>query len=80
MCAGAIPDIGAWFPIHFAAGGNSSYPDYWVIADNPRYLGYKTLIVAPEPFVERAARAGPMKGGRIGTIMILWGPLRDSEV
>jgi hypothetical protein len=53
---------------------------FWVITSDPRYPGYKTLTVAPEPFVERVVRAVRSMEGKIGTHMILWVPLRDSEV
>jgi hypothetical protein len=33
---------GVWFPSHFTAGGNRSYPECWVITDDPRYPGYTT--------------------------------------
>jgi hypothetical protein len=71
---------GVWFPNHFAARGNRSYPDYWEVTGDLRYPGYKTPTVAPEPFVERVAGAGRSKGCRIGTHMILQGVPRDSEV
>jgi hypothetical protein len=33
---------GVWFPNHFSAGRNRSYPDYWVVTGDPWYPGYKT--------------------------------------
>jgi hypothetical protein len=63
----------------FAAGGNRSYLDLWVITGDPRYSGYKTPTVAPEPSVERVARAVHSIRGRIGTHMILRVSLWDLE-
>jgi hypothetical protein len=37
----------------------------------PQYPGYKTLTIAPEPFVEQVVRAIHSSGGRIGTHMLL---------
>jgi hypothetical protein len=41
----------------FVGGGNWSYLKLWVVADVPRYSGYQTPTVAPEPFVERVDEA-----------------------
>jgi hypothetical protein len=71
---------GVWFPNRFATGGNWSYPDYWSVTGDPRYPGYKTPTVTPEPSVERVAGPSRLTDGRIGTHMILWGTLQDSEV
>jgi hypothetical protein len=30
-------------PQSFAAGENRSYPEFWIVTDNPLYPGYKTL-------------------------------------
>jgi hypothetical protein len=77
---GAIPSMGCVVPQPFAAGGNRSYLDFSVVTGDRRYLGYKTPIVAPEPSVEQVAGAGHSMGGIIGTHMMLWVPLRESEV
>jgi hypothetical protein len=37
---GAISDTWCMIPQPFAAGGNRSYPDFWVITADPRYPGY----------------------------------------
>jgi hypothetical protein len=75
-----VSSMGCMVPQLFAAGGNWPYLDFWVITGDPRYLGYKTPTVAPEPFVERLAEAIPAMGGRICTHMILWVPPMDWEV
>jgi hypothetical protein len=67
-------------PQLFVAGRNRSYPNFWVITSDPRYLGYKTLIVAPEPSVERVVRAIHSMGGRIDTHMLLRVPPQYSVV
>jgi hypothetical protein len=67
-------------PQPFAVGGNWSYLELWVVTSDLQYLGYKTLIVAPEPSVERVAGAVHSTGGRIGTHMLLCVPSRDSVV
>jgi hypothetical protein len=77
---GAVPGMGCMVPRPFCTGGNRSYPDYWVVTDDPRYLGYKTLTVVPEPSIERVVRAGRLRDGIIGTHVIMWGLLWDSEV
>jgi hypothetical protein len=64
--------MGCMVPQPFAAGGNRSYPKFWTVTGGPRYLGYNTLIVAPEPSVERVAEAGYSMMGGIGTHMVLW--------
>jgi hypothetical protein len=43
---------GAWFPSHFAAGRNRSYPNYWVVTGDPWYLGYKTPIDRQHAFYD----------------------------
>jgi hypothetical protein len=65
------------FPNHFAAQGSRSYPDYLAVTGDPRYPGYKTPIVTPEPSVERVVGAGRLTDGIIGTHIILWGPSWD---
>jgi hypothetical protein len=72
--------MGCMVPQPFAAGGNRLYLDFWAITSDPRYLGYKTLTVAPEPSVKWVAGAIHSMGDRIGTYMILWIQSRDSEV
>jgi hypothetical protein len=49
----------------------------FVITSVPQYPGYKTSIVAPEPFAKRVPGANRSSGGRIGTHMLLWVPLQD---
>jgi hypothetical protein len=49
---GAISGTGCIVPHSFAAGGKQSYPDFWAITGDPRYPGYQTPTVAPEPSVE----------------------------
>jgi hypothetical protein len=44
----------------------------WDVTGIPRYSGYKTLTVAPEPIVEQVVRAIHSTGGRIGTHKLLW--------
>jgi hypothetical protein len=53
---------------------------FWIVTGDPWYPGYKTLIVAPEPFVERVTGAVHSTGGRIGTHMVLWVPSWDSVI
>jgi hypothetical protein len=43
----------------------------------PWYPGYKTLTVAPKPFVEQVAGDVRLTGGRIGTHILLWVPSQD---
>jgi hypothetical protein len=35
-------DMGCMAPQSFAAGGNRSYQELWVLTSHPRYPGYKT--------------------------------------
>jgi hypothetical protein len=67
-------------PQLFDAGGNQPYLDFWAITSDPRYPGYKSLLVAPKPSIERVARIVGLMEGRIGTHMRLWVPPHDSEV
>jgi hypothetical protein len=67
-------------PQPFAAGGNRSYPELWVVTSDPWYSGYKTPTTALEPSVERVAGAIQWTGGRIGTHMLLRVPSRDLVV
>jgi hypothetical protein len=53
---------------------------FWAITGGPWYMGYRTLIVAPEPSVDRVVGASLSMGGRIGTHMLLWVPPRDLVV
>jgi hypothetical protein len=77
---GVVSSMGCMVPQPFVDVGNYLYPDLWVIISGPRYPGYKTLTVAPEPSVERAAKTILSTGGRIGTHMLLWVPSWDSVV
>jgi hypothetical protein len=77
---GAYPVQGVWFSSHLLMDGIDRIHNFWVITDNLRYPGYKTLTVAPKPSVERVAGAGHLIGGRIGTHMKLRVPPWDSEV
>jgi hypothetical protein len=43
----------------------------------PSYPGYKTLTVAPEPFIMRVVGAVRSTGSRIGTHMLLRVPSQD---
>jgi hypothetical protein len=63
--------MGCMVPQSFAAGGNRSYLKFWVVIGGPQYPGYITPRVAPEPSVERVARAGHSTVGGIGTHMVL---------
>jgi hypothetical protein len=76
---GGGSDTGCFVSQTFATRGKRSYPDWWVITSDPRYLGYKIPIVASEPFIERVARVVHSMGGRIGTLMLLRVPLQDSD-
>jgi hypothetical protein len=55
------------------------YPEFWDIIDDPWYPGYQTLTVAPEPSVERVARAGHSTVGRIDSHMVPWALPWDSR-
>jgi hypothetical protein len=55
----------------FAAGGNRSYSEFWAVISGPRYPGYFTLIVAPEPFVMWAVENVLSTGGGIGAHILL---------
>jgi hypothetical protein len=71
---------GAWFPNRLLLEGTDLYPDFWAITGGPRYLGYMTLTVAPEPSIKRVIGAVHPTGSRIGTHMSLRVPSRDSVV
>jgi hypothetical protein len=43
----------------------------WAVTSVPRYPGYRTPTVAPEPFVKRVGGAVRSTGGRIGIHMLL---------
>jgi hypothetical protein len=74
------PVWGRWFSSHLLLEGTMTYLNFLAITNDPRYPGYKILIVAPKPFVERVERAIHSTGGKICTHMSLWVPLRVSEV
>jgi hypothetical protein len=59
-------------PQPFAIRGNRSYPEFWAVTTEPRYLGYIILIVALEPSIERVARADHSTVDRTGSHMVLW--------
>jgi hypothetical protein len=65
---------GAWFPNLLPLGGTCHVYIFWVVTSDPRYTGYKNLIVAPEPSVERVVGAVHLTGGKIGTHISLWVP------
>jgi hypothetical protein len=67
-------------PQSFAVGGNQLCPEFWTVTGNPRYPGYNTLIIAPEPTIERAIENILLMGGKIGIHMLLRALLRDSTV
>jgi hypothetical protein len=50
---GPFPGMRCMVPQSFATGGNQSSLEFWAITGGPRYPGYITLTVAPEPSVER---------------------------
>jgi hypothetical protein len=77
---GLSPGTGCMIPHPFAIGGNQSYLEFWDVTSGPWYLGYITPTVAPEPFVERVARAGHSTVGGIGTHMVLWALPWDSTM
>jgi hypothetical protein len=39
---GSFPGTGCMVPQPFTAGGNRSYPEFWVVTHGPRYQGYIT--------------------------------------
>jgi hypothetical protein len=55
------------------------YPGYWDITGDPRYPGYRTLTIAPEPSIEWVAVADRLSDDRMGTHMIPWGLPQDSK-
>jgi hypothetical protein len=61
-------------------GGIRLHPDFWAVTGDPWYPGYKTLIVAPLPSVERVARVVRSMGGRIGNHKLLLELSHDSVV
>jgi hypothetical protein len=72
------PDSGGAYPVLEALSTASGSPGVsqaglrgWAVTGVPRYPGYKTPKVAPEPFVERMARVIRSMGGRISTHMLL---------
>jgi hypothetical protein len=64
---GPFPGMGCMVRQPFAAGGNQSHPEFWAVTGSPRYVGYITSIVAPEPSNRRVAGADHSMVGRIGT-------------
>jgi hypothetical protein len=76
----AVPSTSCVVPQSFVAGGDRPYLGFWAVTSNPRYPGYKTAIVAPEPSVEQVVKVGHLMGGRIGTHMMLQVLSRDLEV
>jgi hypothetical protein len=60
---GLFPGTRCMVPQPFAAGGNRSYLEFWVIISSPRYPGYITPIVAHEPSVERVVGTSHSMGG-----------------
>jgi hypothetical protein len=56
------------------------YLEFFAIIGGPRYLGYRTITTALEPFVEQVAGAVHLMGGKISTHISLWVPLWDSMV
>jgi hypothetical protein len=67
-------------PQLFAARGSRPCLDFWAVTSDPQYPGYMALIVAPEPAVERVARAVHSTRGRISTHMSLRVPPPDLVV
>jgi hypothetical protein len=54
--------MGWLVPQPCVTGGNRSNPDFWAVTDDPRYPGYKTLIVAPKPSVEHSGQSCSLDG------------------
>jgi hypothetical protein len=75
---GSFLGMGCMVPQPFTTEGNRLYPEFWAITDGLQYPGYITLIVAPEPFVERVAGAGHSMVDGTCTHMVLWELLWDS--
>jgi hypothetical protein len=71
--------MGCRVPQSLAAGGNRSYLYLMVVTSEPWYLWYKTMTVAPEPSVERVARAIHSTEDRIGTIVGFSGEVMGLE-
>jgi hypothetical protein len=67
-----MSSTGCLVPQPSVARGNRSYLEFWAITGGPRYSGYKTPSVAPDPSVEWVAGAIYSMGGRIGTHMSPW--------
>jgi hypothetical protein len=61
---GAISSMGFMVPQPFSAIGYWSYLEFWAVTSSPRYLGYQTLIVAPEPSVKTVAEIAHSTGCR----------------
>jgi hypothetical protein len=77
---GYFPSMGCMVPQPFAARGNRSYPEFWVMIGELRYSGYFTTIVSHKPSVEWVARAGHLTEGRKGSHMVPWVLSQDSVV
>jgi hypothetical protein len=56
----------------FTTRGNQSYLYFWVVTDNPLYLGYKTLTIAPEPSVDPVAGA---VHSMVASMGVTWNPV-----
>jgi hypothetical protein len=69
---GPFSGMGCMVPLSFATGGNRSYSEFGAVTGGPRYLGYITPTVAPEPYIERVAGVDHSTVGGMGTHMILW--------
>jgi hypothetical protein len=73
----AVSNVGCMVLEMLAAGGNRWYLELLDVIGVPRYLGYMTPIVAPEPSIEQVAGAIHSIGGRIGTHIIMRALLWD---
>jgi hypothetical protein len=71
--------MGCMIPQPFATGGNRSYLEFWVVTGSPRYSGYFTPTIAPEPSVERVVKNILSMGGRIGAYVALPGTGKQSR-
>jgi hypothetical protein len=66
------------YPVPKAPGHGSCDPRHVLSRDSrlaiigvPWYPMYKTLTVAPDPFIEWVVRAARSTGGRVGTHMLI---------
>jgi hypothetical protein len=69
--------MGCVVPQHLPLEGTGRIQNFCAVIVDPRYLGYKTPIVAPEPSVEWAVENILLMGGRIGNHMLLWALPQD---